>query len=42
IKPGSKFSTIFREYVTEPSTPSKSRAELKESDVTYVKAEEKF
>ncbi|GKF36640.1 hypothetical protein Tco_0113398, partial [Tanacetum coccineum] len=29
IKPGSKFSTIVREYVMEPSTLSKSRAELK-------------
>ncbi|GJU71910.1 hypothetical protein Tco_1263315 [Tanacetum coccineum] len=32
-KTGSKFSTIVREYVTEPSTPSKSRAELRRESV---------
>ncbi|GKB45781.1 hypothetical protein Tco_0896534, partial [Tanacetum coccineum] len=44
IKPGSKFSTIVREYVTEPSTLSESRAELRrESDFKCVKeAGEKF
>ncbi|GJT12148.1 hypothetical protein Tco_0859190 [Tanacetum coccineum] len=42
IKPGSKFSTIVREYVTEPSTLSKSKAKLRrESDFKCVKAEEK-
>ncbi|GKF49602.1 hypothetical protein Tco_0142853 [Tanacetum coccineum] len=43
IKPGSKFSTIVHEYVTEPrmlSTP-KSRME-KESNFKCVEAEEKF
>ncbi|GJT07039.1 hypothetical protein Tco_0841501 [Tanacetum coccineum] len=42
IKPGSKFSTIVREYVTEASRLSKSRAELRrESVYKSVKAEEK-
>ncbi|GKB19051.1 hypothetical protein Tco_0852974 [Tanacetum coccineum] len=37
-KTGSKFSTIIREYVTEPSKLSKSRVELRgESDFKYVK-----
>ncbi|GKB87724.1 hypothetical protein Tco_0959996 [Tanacetum coccineum] len=33
IKPGSKFSTIVLEYVTEPSRLSKSRAELRRDSV---------
>ncbi|GJY45534.1 hypothetical protein Tco_0434597 [Tanacetum coccineum] len=42
IKPDSKFSTIVREYVTEPSTLSKSRAELRRYSVNKsVEAEEK-
>ncbi|GJT82289.1 hypothetical protein Tco_1056631 [Tanacetum coccineum] len=42
IKPGSKFNTIVREFVMEPSTLSKSRAELRrESDFKCVKAEGK-
>ncbi|GJT91859.1 hypothetical protein Tco_1080704 [Tanacetum coccineum] len=41
-KTGSKFSTIVREYVTEPSTLSKSRAELRREGVyKSVKAKEK-
>ncbi|GJV81704.1 hypothetical protein Tco_1517574 [Tanacetum coccineum] len=40
--PGSKFSTIVHEYVTEPSMLSKSRAELRrESVYKSVEAEEK-
>ncbi|GKB90027.1 hypothetical protein Tco_0962299 [Tanacetum coccineum] len=39
IKTGSKFNTIVHEYFTEPSTLSKSRAELRrESDFKCVKA----
>ncbi|GKB16003.1 hypothetical protein Tco_0849926, partial [Tanacetum coccineum] len=42
IKSGSKFSTIVHEYVTEPSTLSKSRAKLRrESVYKSVKAKEK-
>ncbi|GKC59904.1 hypothetical protein Tco_1087502 [Tanacetum coccineum] len=38
---GSKFSTVVREYVTEPSRLSKSRAELRrESVYKSVEAEE--
>ncbi|GJW06084.1 hypothetical protein Tco_1568507 [Tanacetum coccineum] len=41
-KPGSKFSTIVREYVTKPSTLSKSRAELRGESVNKsVEAERK-
>nr|GEV08768.1 hypothetical protein [Tanacetum cinerariifolium] len=41
-KTGSKFNTIVHEYVTKPSTLSKSRAELRrESVYKSVKAEEK-
>ncbi|GJU71798.1 hypothetical protein Tco_1263203 [Tanacetum coccineum] len=41
-KPSCKFSTLVREYVTEPSTLSKSRAELRrESVYKSVEAEEK-
>ncbi|GKA36832.1 hypothetical protein Tco_0723397 [Tanacetum coccineum] len=42
IKPGSKFSTVAREYVTEPCRLSKSRVELRrESVYKSVKAKEK-
>ncbi|GJS52978.1 hypothetical protein Tco_0626340 [Tanacetum coccineum] len=42
IKPGSKFSTVVREYVTEPCRLSKSRVELRrESVYKSVKAKEK-
>ncbi|GKE69782.1 hypothetical protein Tco_1527854, partial [Tanacetum coccineum] len=42
IKPGSKFCTVVREYVIEPSKVSKSRAKLRrESVYKSVKAEEK-
>ncbi|GJQ97700.1 hypothetical protein Tco_0008839 [Tanacetum coccineum] len=42
FKTGSKFSTIVREYVTEPSRLSTPRGELRrERDFKCVKAEEK-
>ncbi|GKE06918.1 hypothetical protein Tco_1398936, partial [Tanacetum coccineum] len=42
IKPGSKFSTIVREYDTKPNTLSKSRVEFRrESDFKSVKSKEK-